>query len=174
MTEFYASDGTPMREVTMTLKLLVRDDETKQMARDVRRVLASRKALRRLLTSIVTIGVEGPEMFTRQPRQAYQCHDCCPPGEPCPHGEDEFCDCDHEDATTSSAPSLCPGCTTPLGPEANHAEGCAWLRGVKAGVADLRAGRITLWTEVERELGINHAEDLGSDPIEPTTGRDSC
>lgn len=94
MSDIYDSDGTPMHEVTMTLKLLVREDETKQMARDVRRVLANRKALRRLLTSIVTIDVEGPDMFTRQPRYTYQCHVCCPPGPPCPcdarpHGEDE-------------------------------------------------------------------------------------
>lgn len=212
MTEIYAADGTRMHEVTVTLKLLVREDETKQMARDVRRVLASRKALRRLLTSIVTIGVEGPEMITRPPNlptrewhdtgpadevasscperlrgvlwpmeraerspdeaaiaravlsihgpppEEYQCHVCCPPGEPCPcdsrpHGNDEFCDCDH---TERGAPP-CPGCEATLTPTTKHAEGCEWLRGVKAGVQAVRAGRTTPWSEVKRELGIEDA-----------------
>lgn len=68
MTEIYASDGTPMHEVTLTVKLLVREDDLVQNARDVRRTLASRKALRRLLLRIVTIGVEGPGMITRPRR----------------------------------------------------------------------------------------------------------
>lgn len=102
MIDMQDSDGTPLHEVEVTLKLLVREPDIQQTARDVRRVLGSRKAIMRLLNAIVTISVEGPGMITRQPRHLYQCHVCCPPGPPCPcdarpHGEDEFCDCDHGD-----------------------------------------------------------------------------
>jgi hypothetical protein len=113
MIDMQDSDGTPLHEVTVTLKLLVREGETKQMARDIRRMLASRQAIMRVLTGIVTIGVEGPDMITRnrrgrpahQTEDAYQCHVCCSPGPPCPcdarpHGEDEFCDCIHENRRT--------------------------------------------------------------------------
>lgn len=65
MSDLYASDGTRLHEVTMTIGLLVREGEQEQMARDVRRVLGSRKALKRLLNSIATIAVEGPGMITR-------------------------------------------------------------------------------------------------------------
>ncbi len=67
MSEFYASDGTRLHEVTLTATLLVREGEQEQMARDIRRVLASRKALKRLLLSIATIAVQGPGMISRVP-----------------------------------------------------------------------------------------------------------
>ena len=65
MSTFYTEDGKRMHEVTVTLGLLVPDDEVAQMARDMRRVLGSRKALKRLLLSIATIGVDGPGMISR-------------------------------------------------------------------------------------------------------------
>ncbi len=56
-----------MGEVTITLKLHVDDGEEAQtqMARDIRRALASRKALKRLLNAITVIQVEGPGMTPR-------------------------------------------------------------------------------------------------------------
>lgn len=50
-------------EVVLTVRLHVDDEE--QMAKDIRRVLASRKALKRLLNAITVIGVEGPGMVPR-------------------------------------------------------------------------------------------------------------
>ena len=49
----------------LTVKLHVADGEEEQMARDIRRVLASRKALKRVLNAITVIGVSGPGMVAR-------------------------------------------------------------------------------------------------------------
>ena len=92
------------------------------------------------------------------------CHECCPPGEPCPcdaRGE-PFCECNHKDAAvgalgfaTPGGCAECPGCAVALAPGAAHADRCEWLIAVKAGVRAFREGRITPWSDVKRELGID-------------------
>jgi len=53
-----------MSEVRLAVLLHV-DDGDEQMARDIRRMLASRKALKRLLNAITVIKVDGPGMKPR-------------------------------------------------------------------------------------------------------------
>jgi hypothetical protein len=140
MSDIYTSDGTPAQEVTVTLKLLVRKPDQEQMARDIRRVLASRKALKRVLNAIVTIGVEGPGMITRN-RQGIAAEREEPQAQ-------ELCHVYAE----------CPGCAVALAPDATHAEGCEWLASVQAGVKAVHRAMITPWSEVEQELDTEEAE----------------
>ena len=44
---------------------------------------------------------------TYEPVELDQCHNCCPPGDPCPceeypFGENEFCDCGHDEGENNA------------------------------------------------------------------------
>lgn len=58
-----------MSEVTITLLLHVKDGEEEQTAKDIRRLLGARKAIRRLHNQIVVAKVEGPGRVSRPPRR---------------------------------------------------------------------------------------------------------